>query len=627
MTSIDSIPELVLHWLRRTQLAGIDIVAVATHQLPMVGSLDFINVAQLGVAQFSRRPKQVNDSLNQLLAKTTASSDQQISTTPLQPLSDSIDVAMPKAVPVPAVEPPAPSELEQHWQTHIGLINATQPIKLQRIQDCVLVSCLVAEQAEHTAIIGCVIAPPFHDAMLDMLQLSLGWLFYGFVIDQHPEAERAKQLLELLVDILAQPNAQAAAQEWVNQLKRIATALEQNSTDIGISLFKAIRHTPKWWVSANIAWAVKGSPKMQAALEMAALTIVEANPQQRENWWSYPLLHQGDVFAVLLLEHNLSSEPQQSSTLYQLIQASADILSPVFYRWQQAEQNIVQHSYRSSTSLLQKIVGKGYLAYKLLAVIITAILLAITLIPVEDVVNAPLYLEGDKRYTITTPQKGYLGELMVRPGDTVKQGQILAKLEDKDLKLEASELKSQLEQSDGQFRQAMADMDAANSGLAVNQKQQTQAKLDLLQSKLDRTSIKAPINGVVVSGDWQQKIGTPIEEGAELFQIADVQNYRVILHVPDKDMDSLQVGQHGKMKLTSLPEQTFDFTITRLTAVAEVKDGENGFSVEAILDSHPPQLNPGMQGVGKIHVGTTNFIGAWSQSLIDWLRLKAWSVW
>lgn len=328
---------------------------------------------------------------------------------------------------------------------------------------------------------------------------------------------------------------------------------------------------------------------------------------------------------LLLEEHNPNAI--LATGLHPLVEASSDMLSPVFYRWQQAEQNIVQHGYRSSTTLLQKILGKGYLAYKLLAGILIAALLAITLIPVEDVVNAPLYLEGDKRYTVTTPQKGYLSEIKARPGDTVKQGQLLAKLEDKDLKLEASELKSQLEQSDGQFRQAMADMDAANSGLAVNQKQQTQSKLDLLDSKLERTNIKSPITGVVVSGDWQQKIGTPVEEGAELFQIADTASYRVILHVPDKDMDSLQLGQHGKMKLTSLPEQTFDFTITRLTAVAEVKDGENGFTVEARLDSHPPQLNPGMQGVGKIHVGTTNLIGAWSQSLMDWLRLKAWTLW
>ena len=87
-----------------------------------------------------------------------------------------------------------------------------------------------------------------------------------------------------------------------------------------------------------------------------------------------------------------------------------------------------------------------------------------------------------------------------------------------------------------------------------------------------------------------------------------------------------QIGELGKMKLTSLPEQTFDFTIQRLTAVAEVKDGENGFTVEAKLATTPPQINPGMQGVGKIMVGKTNLITLWTRSLIDWARLKLWSV-
>ena len=309
-----------------------------------------------------------------------------------------------------------------------------------------------------------------------------------------------------------------------------------------------------------------------------------------------------------------------------MLQVSADLLEPILRQWRQSEQNLAYHSYRSSTSLMGKLLGRGYLAYKLIALLLTAVLLAITLIPVDDIVTAPLYIEGDKRYTVTAPQQSYINEVLVRPGDSVKKGQVIAKLEDKDLKMEASEIQSQLEQTEGQFRQAMADMDAANSGLAVNQKQQAQSKLDLLHRKMARTVIKSPINGVIVSGDWQQKIGTPVEEGAELFQVADVASYRVILHVPDKDMDRLQIGEVGKMKLTSLPDQTFDFTVRRLTAVAEVKDGENGFSVEASLNATPPQINPGMQGVGKIRVGQTNLITLWTRSLIDWARLKLWSV-
>ena len=46
-TNQPPLPDLLLQWLHRTQLAGLDIVAIATHQLPIVGSLDFIQVDSL----------------------------------------------------------------------------------------------------------------------------------------------------------------------------------------------------------------------------------------------------------------------------------------------------------------------------------------------------------------------------------------------------------------------------------------------------------------------------------------------------------------------------------------------------------------------------------------------------
>lgn len=623
-TTQPPLPDLLLPWLRRTQLAGLDIVAIATHQLPIIGSQDFIEVSALAATQFTQRPATLAQTLTNLLSLPTHAAATISATAPLEPTVDTLaetnelNTETPTERPIEATQ----SQLATLWQSQLAMITAQQPIKVQRIEDLVLISCLVTSQEAQSAYLGCLIAPPFHPHMLDLLQLSLGWLFYGFVMAQYPEGERAKRLLNITSDVLDQPDAKAAAQEWVNQAKQWAN--EMGHENVGISLFQVIANRPKWWVSANIAWAVKGSAAMQQANELAAMAILEGKSQTSKDWWVYPMQHRGNSTAVLLLDNRQTLD--DSDPLLLMLQASADLLEPVLRQWRKSEQNLAYHSYRSSTSLMGKLLGRGYLAYKLIALVLTAVLLAITLIPVDDIVTAPLYIEGDKRYTVTAPQQSYINEVLVRPGDSVKQGQIIAKLEDKDLKMEASEIQSQLEQTEGQFRQAMADMDAANSGLAVNQKQQAQSKLDLLNRKMARTVIKSPINGVIVSGDWQQKIGTPVEEGAELFQVADVASYRVILHVPDKDMDRLQIGEMGKMKLTSLPDQTFDFTVRRLTAVAEVKDGENGFSVEASLNATPPQINPGMQGVGKVMVGQTNLITLWTRSLIDWVRLKLWSV-
>jgi hypothetical protein len=134
------------------------------------------------------------------------------------------------------------------------------------------------------------------------------------------------------------------------------------------------------------------------------------------------------------------------------------------------------------------------------------------------------------------------------------------------------------------------------------------------------------MNGIVVSGDWVQQIGSPVENGKEMFQIAEDGSYRVILHVLDSDIARVHAGQMGHLRLISLPSQTFDFSVTRVTAMATVQSSNNDFRVEAKWVGSVPKLSPGMQGVGKIVVGRTNLMTTWTRPLVNWLRLKVWGI-
>jgi len=173
----------------------------------------------------------------------------------------------------------------------------------------------------------------------------------------------------------------------------------------------------------------------------------------------------------------------------------------------------------------------------------------------------------------------------------------------------------------------MADQNLTDSGLAANQIRQQEAKIQTIQRKINQTKVTAPITGTIIDGDWAQQIGTPVEDGKELFQIASQDAYKVILHVADKDIHFIQKNQNGVLKLTGLPDQTFPIRITRITPVASVQNNVNGFKVEAAWIGSPPALTPGMQGVGKITVGKTNLLFRWSRDFINWMKLKIWSNW
>jgi multidrug resistance efflux pump len=228
---------------------------------------------------------------------------------------------------------------------------------------------------------------------------------------------------------------------------------------------------------------------------------------------------------------------------------------------------------------------------------------------------------------LTAPFEGFIAEVLVRPGETVTKGQLLAHLDDRELKLEQHRFKSERDQAAGKVRQAMAERDAVALVLARTEEQQAEAQLALVEAKLARSGLIAPMDGLVVTGDWVQQIGSPVEVGKEMFEIAATGGYRVILHVADRDISRVHIGQPGMLRLTGQPQTTYAFEVIRITATAMVEDGVNGFRVEAEWRGDVPPLNPGMQGVGKIEVGRSNLLRVWTRSSIDWLRLKLWSWW
>ena len=112
-----------------------------------------------------------------------------------------------------------------------------------------------------------------------------------------------------------------------------------------------------------------------------------------------------------------------------------------------------------------------------------------------------------------------------------------------------------------------------------------------------------------------------------MFEIAAGDGYRVVLHVPDRDIVRLRLGQSGQMRLTGQPQISHGFSIDNLTALASVQDGVNGFRVEARWQGAAPALSPGMQGIAKVEVGSSNLLTIWTRNSLAWLRLKVWAWW
>lgn len=232
-------------------------------------------------------------------------------------------------------------------------------------------------------------------------------------------------------------------------------------------------------------------------------------------------------------------------------------------------------------------------------------------------------IEGEQQRAIVAPFDGFIAGAQVRAGERVATGDVLASLDERDLRLDHDKWQAQYEQANRKYRDALARHERANARILAAELAEARAQVELVEDKLARAHIVAPFDGVVVSGDLSQMLGTPIEKGKVLFEVAPLDAFRVVLKVPESDIRAVQGGQSGLMVLAGLSQQKIPFTVRNI-GIATAEEGKNVFRVEAdTVDSHPG-LRPGMEGVGKIEVGKRRLLWIWTHRFFDWLDLKLW---
>lgn len=247
-------------------------------------------------------------------------------------------------------------------------------------------------------------------------------------------------------------------------------------------------------------------------------------------------------------------------------------------------------------------------------------------VPLPYYVAAPARLEGSVQRVVVAPVDGFLEQVNVRPGDSVKSGQLLAELATQDLQAERMRRRSELAQHENVYRAALARADRTQ--LVINQARaaEAQAQLSLVENQLQRSQLRAPFDGIVIKGDLPQQLGAPVQRGEVLLTLAPDDRYRLIVEVDERDVALVDAGLHGRLVLTAEPNAVFDFSVVRLLPVAVAADGRNFFEAEGALEAAGKTLRPGMRGVAKIAAGRRSAAWIATHRLFDWLRLTAWSL-
>jgi multidrug efflux pump subunit AcrA (membrane-fusion protein) len=228
---------------------------------------------------------------------------------------------------------------------------------------------------------------------------------------------------------------------------------------------------------------------------------------------------------------------------------------------------------------------------------------------------------------LVAPAAGFLKQAHVRPGDTVRAGQLLIEMDEQDLLLERERLSGQSVQFETALAEANARADRAQVMIHLARLQQVRAQQALIDTQLERVHLLAPFDAVVVQGDLGQRLGAPLKEGEELVTLAPVGRYRVIVEVDESEIARVQPGQPGSLALAALPWKTLELRVRHVAPMATAAEGRNVFEVEAEVVDPPAELRPGLSGSGRVQVGERGIVAGWASDLARMLQRAWWRTW
>ncbi|GEM79984.1 HlyD family efflux transporter periplasmic adaptor subunit [Vibrio superstes] len=340
---------------------------------------------------------------------------------------------------------------------------------------------------------------------------------------------------------------------------------------------------------------------------------------------SIPLYLRGEIYGALVVE----GKPDQhwSETDSELCQSIASLILPTLDDKRINDRSLPQKLLDGTRQQFVRLLGPSYLGRKLtlISIVILGYLLATT--SGEYKLSANATIESGIQRAIVAPFDGYINQALVRAGDRVIDGEELVLMDDRDLRLERLKWLSEESKLVRQRLEALAVRDRARINILSAQERQVEAQLALVESQLERGKLVAPYDGLIVSGDLSQRLGSAVTKGELLLEVAPLDSYRIKLQVDESRISDLELGQVGTLYLSALPEKGFEFVVSKITPITEVKDGSSYFIVEGDLKEFSQQLQPGMEGIGKVYIDERLFAHIWTRELTEWLRLQVWSWW
>jgi RND family efflux transporter MFP subunit len=203
----------------------------------------------------------------------------------------------------------------------------------------------------------------------------------------------------------------------------------------------------------------------------------------------------------------------------------------------------------------------------------------------------------NRQIEIRPQAAGEIVRLSLEEGQYVKSGQLIAKLDDDQLRFQVEALQVTLEGHQNDLRRyevlvkgdAVPAVNLERTRLSIRS---TQAQIKQLNKQIANTTITAPFSGIVTSKMVEK--GSVVSVGTPMAEITDISSLKLVVNIPERGINQFRLGQAVSVQTEVYPEAGIKGKVTMISAAG---DDAHNYPVEITVQNTTAQpLKAGMYG-------------------------------
>ncbi len=403
-------------------------------------------------------------------------------------------------------------------------------------------------------------------------------------------------VLELAVRVAAAGNVDSAAKMLADGLcqrtlaDQAAVAVRgKDSAELKLVACSAVRQ-----LDANTPLAQALTRELNATPGDESVTWLDDRSPLAATWQTTNLARvnfrdaAGELVASALLAW---SQPVSTDKVQVVLQLAAHAIAPIMTLHTRSSTRA--WSQRLAESLPTWLTRRRRLA--LLAATVAALA-----VPWPYPITAQVTLEPVEHRFVAAPFEGVFEQSLVLPGDQVEPGQVLGRMDGRELRTKLSALEAELARVT-----RSRDANQATNKLAAAQIDRLEIERltherELIEQRMRQLEIRAPIGGVIVSGDLRRHTGATVNVGHALYEVAPLDRLIAEVAIPEAEIEQTSVGAPLRVSLAGLAVQTLSGKLERIHPRAEVRDDQQVFIGEMTVENDRGVYRPGMHGRARI---------------------------